>query len=92
MEPNEAMVSAVATQTGMSPEDVRVVLAAQTATLAGKPEQTVQRDSASGDVAVRVVRDGIPGWWVVTQSDGSAVWDLNPDKEWAELYTPEKAE
>lgn len=92
MADNHGLAAAIAAQSGMPVADVLAMLAAQDAINAGVAVQTVQRDTSNGDVAVRVTRGGAPGWWVITQSDGSATFDQNPDKQWPVLFTPEGAQ
>lgn len=87
----DELVAAIAARSGIAEDVVWAMLSAKADIEAGVPAATVQRDSSNGDVAVRVVRNGSPGWWVISQSDGSAVWDLNPDKEWPALFTPDEA-
>lgn len=88
--PNEVLIAAVAAQTGLDAESVRAVLEAQRdPALAGPPPGTMQRDPVTGDVAVRVVENSKPMWWVITQQDGSATRDYNPTKEWPDITPTE---
>lgn len=65
-----------------------VLLKASDAVLAvgGDPVGMIRRDTASGALATRVLRDGIP-MWEITRS-GVISYDMSPRLSWPVLYTP----
>lgn len=87
---NDGVVSTIVGQLeGVSPAQVEQVLATWNAVLAGDPPGTVRR-SADGEVAHRVVQDGVHVW-LVTNSVGGSWLITTPSLGWPAIYTPSEA-
>ena len=86
---SSSVVSTIADQLQVSPAQVEQVLATWNAVLAGDPPGTVRR-SADGQVAHRVVQDGMH-LWVVTDGAGGMWQNTSPSLGWPAIYTPSEA-
>jgi hypothetical protein len=75
------------TDSDITPEQIRAVLAALNTTKAGLPVGTALQDPASGNVAVRISQDGLEMWRVISLDGG--VWnDMEPTLPWTRLADP----
>jgi len=86
---SSSVVSTIADQLQVSAAQVEQVLATWNAVLAGDPPGTVRR-SADGQVAHRVVQDGMH-LWVVTDGAGGMWQNTSPSLGWPAIYTPSEA-
>ena len=90
---NENVAEAVAVQLGneIDPAQVVRVLSALNAVTSGEPIGTVRRDPATGDVAHRILLNGVGQWRVSTSSDMH--YHMAPSlPDWDVLYTPAEQE
>jgi len=86
---SSSVVSTIADQLQVSAAQVEQVLTTWNAVLAGDPPGTVRR-SADGQVAHRVVQDGMH-LWVVTDGAGGMWQNTSPSLGWPAIYTPSEA-
>ena len=80
-------VNALLPEDGLTDEQVNRVIVAYQAVHEGAPIGTVMLDPVSGDVAKRVVIDGVHKWQVI--SEGGLKFDTRPVLEgWVSVSAP----
>lgn len=89
---NDTVVAAIHSRLpDVSKDDVAAVLNSWNAVNSGDAPGTVLRDATSGNVAVRVVTDGIH-MWNVTSPDGDRWNDLSPTLPWSVIHAASEGE
>lgn len=86
---SEAVVERIngVTDSSVTPEQIRAVLAALNHTNAGSPVGVVLQDPASGNIAVRISQDGLEMWRIIALDGG--VWnDMEPTLPWKTIAEP----
>lgn len=89
LQTTDATVDAIngMTDKSIDPEVIRTVLAALNAATTGPEAGTVLRDEATGQVAHRVLRGGVP-MWSVSALDGGQWFDTQSTLPWGHLADP----